>query len=110
VNERLVRQLTRKGCIIAKEAAEELEDSDVERIESLDSVPMYLSLDMLENLRETTEPEETQYTRIEFVSECPTFVGVDLEEYGAFEEGDKAELPEDNADIMVNRGMAEVAE
>ena len=110
MNEQLVRQLTRKGCIIAKEAAEELNDQDMKRIESLDSMPMYLSLDMLENLRETTEPEETQYTKIEFVSECPVFVGIDLEEYGAFEEGDTAELPEDNAEIMVNRAMAEVME
>ena len=107
MNEQLIKQLTRKSCIIGKEAAEELNDQDMKRIESLDSMPMYLSLDMLENLRETTEPEETQYTKIEFVAECPAFVGVDLEEYGAFEEGDKAELPEDNAEILINRGLAE---
>jgi hypothetical protein len=110
VNEQLINQLTRKGCIIGKEAAKELNDQDMKRIESLDSVPMYLSLDMLENLRETTEPEETQHTSIEFVTECPAFVAVDLEEYGAFEEGDTAELPEDNAEILINRGMAEVGE
>lgn len=34
------------------------------------------------------------------------FQGTDLEVYGNYEEGDIVEIPEDNADILVNRGNA----
>lgn len=52
----------------------------------------------------------TDYTKVRFTSECPEFTGTDLESYGPFEEGDEAELPEDNAEIVVNRGTAEEIE
>ena len=51
MNKNIVKELTREGCIVAKEAAESLEESDVEAIRSLDSTPMYISEAMLENLR-----------------------------------------------------------
>jgi len=103
VNEQAVRRLTCKGCIVAKEAAEGLKHSDVERIEALDSIPMYLSVAMLENLR----AQNHELLQVEFVSDCPDFMGIDLEGYGPFEEGDTAELPGDNAEILINRGIAE---
>jgi DNA replication initiation complex subunit (GINS family) len=64
---------------------------------------------------EKTEPEEAEeedqteegYEKVEIVSKVPEFMGTDLESYGPFEEGEKAELPEENADILVNRGSAE---
>jgi hypothetical protein len=40
-------------------------------------------------------------------SDFPEFTGTDLEVYGPYEEGDKPRVPEDNAEIMVNRGNAE---
>jgi hypothetical protein len=49
----------------------------------------------------------TDYVEVEFESSCPEFMGTDLESYGPFEEGDTAEIPEDNAEILVNRGQAE---
>lgn len=52
MNKNIVKELTREGCIVAKEAAESLKESDVEAIRSLDSTPMYISEAMLENLRE----------------------------------------------------------
>jgi len=51
LNKNIVKELTREGCIVAKEAAESLKESDVEAIRSLDSTPMYISETMLENIR-----------------------------------------------------------
>jgi len=58
---------------------------------------------------ETEEQEEAEegYSYVKIVSEVPEFMGTDLETYGPFEEGDKAEIPDDNAEILVNRGNAE---
>jgi len=71
-----------------------------------------------EVVEEETEPEEQEpeedtedgYQNVKIVSSVPEFMGTDLESYGPFEEGEKAEIPEDNAEILVNRGNAEVVE
>lgn len=47
------------------------------------------------------------YESLEITSDVPEFMGTDLEEYGPFEEGDEVEVPEENAEILVNRGSAE---
>ncbi len=57
MNKNIVKELTREGCIVAKEAAESLKESDVEAIRSLDSTPMYISEAMLENLRKKAKPQ-----------------------------------------------------
>ena len=57
MNKNIVKELTREGCIVAKEAAESLKESDVEAIRSLDSTPMYISEAMLENLRKKAAPQ-----------------------------------------------------
>jgi DNA replication initiation complex subunit (GINS family) len=56
--------------------------------------------------QENYSPEEG-YEIVEITSEVPEFMGTDLEAYGPFEEGEEAEIPEDNAEILVNRGNAE---
>ena len=53
------------------------------------------------------DPEDG-YKIVEINSDVPEFMGTDLEAYGPFEEGDQAEVPEDNAEILENRGNAEV--
>lgn len=53
---------------------------------------------------------ETEYELVRIIKEVPEFMGVDLEEYGPFNEGDIVEIPEDNADILVNRGNAEFSD
>ena len=63
-----------------------------------------------EDLDETETSAEEGYEKVEIISEVPEFMGTDLESYGPFEEGEKAELPEENADILVNRGNAEKVE
>ena len=54
MNEEAVKQLTRQGCMVGKEAAETLTMDDVERIDRLEATPMYVSGQMLENIREKT--------------------------------------------------------
>ena len=55
----------------------------------------------------SAEPVEDGYQRIKITSDVPEFMGTDLEPYGPFEGGEKAVIPEDNAEILVNRGNAE---
>jgi DNA replication initiation complex subunit (GINS family) len=59
-----------------------------------------------EEKSESYEAEEG-YEVVEITAEVPEFMGTDLEAYGPFEEGEEAEIPEDNAEILVNRGNAE---
>ena len=56
---------------------------------------------------ETEESTEEGYNMVKIVSKVPEFMGTDLESYGPFEEGEEAEIPEENAEILVNRGSAE---
>lgn len=53
------------------------------------------------------DDDEGGYEKLEITSEVPEFMGTDLETYGPFEEGDEVEVPEENAEILVNRGSAE---
>lgn len=50
---------------------------------------------------------EEGYEKVQIVSQVPEFMGTDLESYGPFDEGEEAEIPEENAEILVNRGSAE---
>jgi len=65
-----------------------------------------------EEEKETEPNEDTNdgYLTIRMTSQVPEFMGTDLESYGPFEEGEEAEVPEENAEILVNRGNAEVEE
>lgn len=58
MNEKAVKQLTEKGCIVAKEAAEALSEEDIQQIEELESPPMYITEDMLSDLRDSFEDTE----------------------------------------------------
>lgn len=53
---------------------------------------------------------DAEYVRVRFCDRVPEVTGVDLEVYGPFEEGDTAEIPKDNADILIARGKAETIE
>ncbi|MFB6245052.1 MAG: hypothetical protein ABEJ03_01765 [Candidatus Nanohaloarchaea archaeon] len=74
---------------------------------------------MAESGKTEDEPKETEesgespeegYEIIEITSDVPEFMGTDLESYGPLEEGETVEVPEENADILVNRGNAELVE
>ncbi|MFB6203455.1 MAG: hypothetical protein ABEK01_03095 [Candidatus Nanohaloarchaea archaeon] len=60
-----------------------------------------------EEKEEQEEKVEEGYTKVKAVQEIPEFMGTDLETYGPFDEGEEVVVPEDNAEILVNRGNAE---
>lgn len=59
-----------------------------------------------EEVKEDQEIEEG-YVAVRIKEEVPEFMGTDLETYGPLEEGETVEIPEDNAEILINRGKAE---
>ncbi|MFB6245287.1 MAG: hypothetical protein ABEJ03_02975 [Candidatus Nanohaloarchaea archaeon] len=65
-----------------------------------------------ENKAEDAEEEsgevEDGYKLVKTTSEVPEFMGTDLEAYGPFDEGEEVKIPDDNAEILVNRGNAEL--
>jgi len=52
MNEQAVKELTKQGCMVEREAAEVLEENDVEQIKGLETTPMYVSKKMVVRLRE----------------------------------------------------------
>lgn len=58
----------------------------------------------------TNEESEEGYVKVKILSEVPEFMGTDLESYGPFDAGEEVKVPEDNAEILVNRGNAEELE
>ena len=56
---------------------------------------------------EKEDDMEDGYVKIQILSEVPEFMGTDLESYGPFDAGEEVKVPEDNAEILVNRGNAE---
>lgn len=59
--------------------------------------------------REEEEKEvEEGYSLVKTTSDVPEFMGTDLEAYGPFDEGEKVKIPDDNAEILINRGNAEM--
>ncbi|MBU4351786.1 MAG: hypothetical protein KKA65_04185 [Nanoarchaeota archaeon] len=52
------------------------------------------------------EGKEEQGNLICFNCEMPEFVGPDMKTYGPFKQGDKVELPENIADMLMNNGHA----
>jgi DNA replication initiation complex subunit (GINS family) len=56
------------------------------------------------------EEEDSDYEFVKITSDVPEFMGTDLESYGPFDEGDEVKVPEDNAEILINRGNAEAIE
>lgn len=53
------------------------------------------------------DTEDNDYVKIKIKENVPEFMGTDLETYGPFEEGDEAQVPKENAEILINRGNAE---
>ncbi|PSH02257.1 MAG: hypothetical protein BRC26_01475 [Nanohaloarchaea archaeon QH_8_44_6] len=88
---------------------DEVVESDSDKVETPE-IEMEENEEKDEDLDETETSTEEGYEKVEIISEVPEFMGTDLESYGPFEEGEKAELPEENADILVNRGNAQKVE
>lgn len=58
MNKKAVKQLTREGCIVEQNVAESLTEEDIERIQELETPPMYLSEEMLSELRSSGTGEK----------------------------------------------------
>lgn len=86
------------------QASEKVESEDLD-----DELEDNENEDDKESSEDETEDIEDGYQKVKIVSGVPEFMGTDLESYGPYDEGDKAVIPEDNAEILVNRGNAEEA-
>lgn len=108
MNEDAVKKLTKQGAMVQRDAAEIMTEEDVARITALETTPMYVSEAMIKSLRSKGSLyQNPDYRKVKVVSPIPSFMGTDLEEYEASEEGEIKSFPEDNAEILVNRGNAE---
>lgn len=87
--------------VVEGEESAEAPDVDLEEESEEDSDP---------EPEETEQEAEEGYEIVKIISDVPEFMGTDLESYGPFEEGEEVEIPEDNAEILVNRGNAEEIE
>lgn len=57
MNEEAVKKLTRQGCMVESDAAEDISREDVELIENLDATPMFVSKNMIQNLRKRQQKD-----------------------------------------------------
>lgn len=99
--------------VTSTEKALSKEEASEEVTEELESTPQQMEdIQEDEASEEVTDEEDVEvkegYNIVEITSSVPEFMGTDLEAYGPFDEGDEVEIPEDNAEILVNRGNAEV--
>lgn len=104
-----VKELTREGLMVSKDAVDTLERGDVKRIKMMSPPPMYVDKGFVEGLREDDLPER-DYSRIKIIKDVPDFTGLDGKVYTVLDEGSEGELPAGNAEILVNRGNAEMIE
>ncbi len=98
----------------AKTQIEDIETEEVKENSEVETEPETEEKDVIEEPEqvEASENEEVEdvedgYSKVNIVSAVPEFMGTDLESYGPFEEGDSPVIPDDNAEILVNRGNAE---
>jgi hypothetical protein len=120
-NMQAVKKLTRQGVIVERDAVDEIKPGDVEIIESLETTPMFLSATMLRKLRDQKgdisgsktvdiETGDLEYANVEIIGDVPEFMGMDGDVYGGYDGGEQVTLPDANAEILVNRGLAERVE
>jgi len=57
--------------------------------------------------KKTKEKEKEQFDTVTFREEVEEFVGVDLKKYGPFKKGDTGRIPKDNAELFMEKGVAE---
>jgi len=59
---------------------------------------------VLNTLLKKTKEEKLE--TIKFTEDIPEFIGTDLKKYGPFKEGEKVEIPKDNAELLKKVGKA----
>jgi DNA replication factor GINS len=60
-----------------------------------------------EGLKKILSGKIESATLIVFKEDVPSFIGIDMKNYGPFKKGDIAKLPEENMKILVEKGFAE---
>lgn len=94
-----------------KEGSEETQENEEEPVEEgKSSEEEIMEEEKTQEDEEESRKVEEGYKLVETTSDVPEFMGTDLEAYGPFEEGEEVEIPDDNAEILVNRGNAELVE
>jgi len=58
-------------------------------------------------LKRVLEQSETKEGMVIFKQDTPAFVGADMLNYGPFKEGDVAKIPDDNKQILLEKGVVE---
>ncbi len=59
-----------------------------------------------EAVEESTQEQEANTTKLEIKEFVQKFIGLDMKEYGPFEQGDEVELPAEIAQLLIKRGKA----
>jgi len=101
-----LQRLTKSGLIVSKGAAERVTEKEVDRILSMRHPPMYINEQFLEWMRGRNP--DVGYTTIEATRNIKSFTGVDGKVY-YLTWSEERRVPQANADLMVNRGMADRA-
>jgi len=52
--------------------------------------------------------EDVDYIEVEFLSDMPVFLGIDLKNHGPFKKGERALIPYDNAKVLEERGVVKI--
>lgn len=99
----------------SKVSTTDIEENKLEKENSKDRKDTEEDDSELEENKETvTKSEDSEdeieegYNLIKATSSIPEFMGTDLEAYGPIDEGEELKIPEDNAEILSNRGNAEI--
>jgi DNA replication initiation complex subunit (GINS family) len=106
------KKLKKLAIFEEKEYTSELRESDEE---SKTTIPIVQKNGTLETTQsnELTHPvqeKKINYVLVRFLKKTPPLVGIDLLNYGPFEEEDIANLPEKNAKILIFENFAEKIE
>lgn len=104
----LVKKLTQKGLMVGKSVPKDIKESDIRKIEKSSAPPMYVNGNLLRLIR-SGRKGNANMKKIKVTSSVPKFTGVDKKVY-SLKKGRTQEVPEDNAEILVNRGNAEYVE
>lgn len=99
--------LSSEPDVPAKEPEEETGNAEIEE-KPVETEPVNDESEPAEKEQEDEIDEEKEgYILVKITSDVPEFMGTDLNTYGPFDEGEEVQIPEDNAEILVNRGNAE---
>jgi len=104
--QKYVKQLSRKGIMLSQSGSERLNDKLVERILDMRHPPMYVNDQFIDYMK--GRDVDVGYTTIEAKKNIKSFTGVDGKVY-YLTWSEERRLPQANADILVNRGMAKRA-